>query len=84
MTRRRGEAYYPRSALSELHTAERWRLRHGREVLPLLLGAPAKLVPKRGHNPEPSMDLEARALGFRGGRAAREVVLKMSHSLNPL
>ena len=60
--RRRGEPYFPRAALSELHTAERWRLQHGREVLPQQLAAPAKLVPKRGHKPEASMDLEASAL----------------------
>lgn len=43
----RGEAYYPRSAVAELHTAERW-LRAGREVLQAELGAPYKTIARRG------------------------------------
>lgn len=39
----RGEAYYDRSALSELHSAVKWK-RKGREVLPGELGQPCKLV----------------------------------------
>lgn len=42
----RGEPYYPRAELHELHTAERWR-REGRCVPDHQLGSPAKLVNKR-------------------------------------
>ena len=43
----RGEAFYHRTALSELHTAERWQ-REGREVLPEARDAPAKINRRRG------------------------------------
>lgn len=43
----RGEPYYSRSDLQELHTVERWR-REGREVPSEELGSPAKVVKKRG------------------------------------
>jgi xeroderma pigmentosum group C-complementing protein len=43
----RGEAYYLRSDLGEVHTAERWR-RMGREVLPEEAERPAKRLKKRG------------------------------------
>ena len=39
----RGEPYFDRSALSELHSAEKWK-RDGREVLPGELGQPCKLI----------------------------------------
>ncbi len=42
----RGEPYYPRAELHELHTAERWR-REGRCVPDHQLSSPAKLVNKR-------------------------------------
>lgn len=43
----RGEAYYHRDSLGEVHTAERWK-RLGREVLPEELSRPAKMIKKRG------------------------------------
>ena len=53
----RGEAYWPRSALSELHTAEQWRVQLGRQVLAEQLERAVKTVPKRGYKPD-AMDLE--------------------------
>lgn len=44
----RGEPYYLREELCELHTAQKWRQQHSREVLPEQLGQPAKRVKKRG------------------------------------
>ena len=43
----RGEAYYLREDIVELHTNDRWR-RLGREVMPGELAFPAKMVKKRG------------------------------------
>ena len=43
----RGEAYYDRSRLSDLHSADRWR-REGRQVLASQRGTPAKIVQQRG------------------------------------
>jgi hypothetical protein len=43
----RGERYYDRSSLHELHSAERWR-REGREVVEEELLKPAKVVTQRG------------------------------------
>ena len=43
----RGEAYWKRSDLEELHTADRWR-RLGREVLPEELPHPTKRIKKKG------------------------------------
>ena len=50
----RGEPYYDRSALSDLHSASKWK-RHGREVLPGELGQPCKLIKhgKKGGKAEP-------------------------------
>lgn len=42
----RGEPYYPREALSELHTADRWK-REGRIVREKEIGKPAKVVKRR-------------------------------------
>lgn len=44
----RGEPYYLREELCDLHTAQKWRQQHSREVLPEQLGQPAKRVKKRG------------------------------------
>ena len=57
----RGEAYWPRAALSELHTAEQWRVQLGREVVADQLERPVKLVPKRGYKPD-AVDLEVRCI----------------------
>ena len=54
---RRGEAYWPRTAISELHTAEQWRVQLGRQVLADQVERPVKTVPKRGYKPD-AMDLE--------------------------
>ena len=43
----KGEPYYLRADVSELHTAEKW-ITHGLEVLLSELGTPAKVVAKRG------------------------------------
>jgi xeroderma pigmentosum group C-complementing protein len=43
----RGERYYDRSCLHELHSSERWR-REGREVLAEELPTPHKVVKQRG------------------------------------
>ncbi len=43
----RGEAFYHRTALSELHTSDRWQ-REGREVLPAEKDQPAKINRRRG------------------------------------
>lgn len=43
----RGEAFYHRTALSELHTADRW-LREGQEVMPEAKPEPAKINRRRG------------------------------------
>ncbi|KAL3141472.1 hypothetical protein ABBQ32_005034 [Trebouxia sp. C0010 RCD-2024] len=50
----RGEGYYPRHALAELHTADRW-LREGLEVRQEELSKPYKVVKRRGvkEGPEP-------------------------------
>ncbi len=44
----RGEPYYLREHLGDLHTAENWRNRKGREVLAEELGRPAKTPRRRG------------------------------------
>lgn len=44
----RGEAYYLREQLGDLHTAEAWRTRAGREVRPEELPRPAKTPRRRG------------------------------------
>lgn len=51
----RGEAFYPREALAELHTADRW-LRDGLEVRPEELGKPYKVVKRRGVKDAPQAD----------------------------
>jgi hypothetical protein len=43
----KGEAFYSRDSIEELHTAEQWRRTHMREVLPEELDRPAKVVPKK-------------------------------------
>ncbi|GAB4822170.1 hypothetical protein N2152v2_009216 [Parachlorella kessleri] len=48
----RGESYYLREHMAELHTAERWR-REGREVEPSQLGQPAKRIKKRAQGKKP-------------------------------
>ncbi len=47
----RGESYYLREHLAELHTAEAWQMKCGREVAEDQLGRPAKEVRKRGYVP---------------------------------
>jgi xeroderma pigmentosum group C-complementing protein len=44
----RGEAYFRRCDLADLHSADQWRREQGREVLPGELGRPYKRVKKRG------------------------------------
>ncbi|BDA45057.1 probable DNA repair protein complementing XP-C cells homolog [Coccomyxa sp. Obi] len=43
----RGEAFYPRGALQDLHTAEIWQ-RKGRQVIDSELAKPAKTITRRG------------------------------------
>ncbi|CAL8469198.1 g8739 [Coccomyxa elongata] len=43
----RGEAFYPRDALQDLHTAEIWQ-RKGRQVIDAELAKPAKIINRRG------------------------------------
>lgn len=43
----RGEPFYNRDAIVELHTAEQWRRNHQRDVRPEELAQPAKIVPKK-------------------------------------
>jgi hypothetical protein len=57
----RGEAYYDRSRLADLHSAERWR-REGREVLPEELSQAAKVVKQRA------------AKGSKAGRSSLAVI----------
>ena len=45
--------------MSELHTAEQWRVQLGRQVLADQVERPVKTVPKRGYKPD-AMDLEVR------------------------
>ncbi|KAK9840463.1 hypothetical protein WJX74_010195 [Apatococcus lobatus] len=56
----RGEAFFHRTALSELHTADRWQ-REGREVLPEARDTPAKINRRRGFKLPPGMDGKAAA-----------------------
>ena len=56
----RGEAFFHRTALSELHTADRWQ-REGREVLPEARDSPAKINRRRGFKLPPGMDVKAAA-----------------------
>lgn len=56
----RGEAFFHRTALSELHTADRWQ-REGREVLPEARDNPAKINRRRGFKLPPGMDGKAAA-----------------------
>lgn len=51
----RGEAFFHRTALSELHTADRWQ-REGREVLSEARDNPAKINRRRGFKLPPGMD----------------------------
>lgn len=48
---RRGEAYYLREHLAELHTAEAWKMKCGREVAADEVARPAKEVKRRGYKP---------------------------------
>ena len=50
----KGEPYYLKSNLSEVHTAERWK-RVGREVKPEELSRPVKQIKKRGAKPAESL-----------------------------
>lgn len=43
----RGEPFYDRAAIEELHTAEQWRRSYQRDVRPEELSHPAKVVPKK-------------------------------------
>lgn len=44
---RRGERYFEREDVGDLHTAEGWRNRASREVIPEEMGRPVKAPPKR-------------------------------------
>ncbi|KAK9858829.1 hypothetical protein WJX84_000716 [Apatococcus fuscideae] len=50
----RGEAFFHRTALSELHTADRWQ-REGREVLAHMRDQPAKINRRRGFKLPPGI-----------------------------
>lgn len=57
----RGEPYYLRDNLAELHTAEAWKMKEGREVAANQLASPVKEVRKRGYKPsgkDRPLDLE--------------------------
>ena len=50
--------------MSELHTAEQWRVQLGRQVLADQVERPVKTVPKRGYKPD-AMDLEVLTIAGR-------------------
>jgi hypothetical protein len=57
----RGEPYFMRENLAELHTAEAWKMKEGREVVAGELSKPAKEVRRRGYKPsgkDRPLDLE--------------------------
>ena len=63
----RGEAFFHRTALSELHTADRWQ-REGREVLTEARDNPAKINRRRGFKLPPGMDGKGAAGKVREGK----------------